>query len=594
MKLPTQCSGCGALSQAVDKEQPGFYSLTRRSVKDYLGAVPNVKTSAVDEIIKNTVENMDAELLKSLGLNEIVAPLKTPDVPICDRCHNLKHHDTGVSIYHPSVHSLRDTISESPYKYNHIYHIIDAADFPMSLIPGLHKLLDLTPQRSVNRRSKTERFYHGKKTEVSFIITRSDLLAPLKEQVDSMMPYLTSVLRDALGRAGKNVRLGNVRCVSAFQGWWTKQLKEEIWRRGGGGWMVGKVNVGKSQLFHNVFPKGTRGSAVSEEPLPLPSPAENTVREKFPIDEAEVKDEPVAIKHSSRETEAPELQQASPLLPPAQLETDYPSMPLVSALPGTTASPIRVPFGNGKGELVDLPGISRGDLELYVRPEHRSSLVMRSRIRPTQKVIKPRQSLLLGGFIRITPKDPNVIILSYAFTPIDAHLTSTEKAIGTQTQMRESSLLNIALPDVGEKIASAGTFYLRWDVTKQRTGPVTARDGAGIKVDVLPYRVLSTDILIESCGWVELVAQVRKRPSQRLDKAENSSDMPWADVSDESIDPQWPAVEVFTPGGKFIASRRPMNAWTIASKPASKAKGRPRKSMKGAKKAAKRLKRMEV
>ena len=31
------------------------------------------------------------------------------------------------------------------------------------------------------------------------------------------------------------------------------------------------------------------------------------------------------------------------LLPPAQPETAYPQMPLVSSLPGTTASPIRVP-----------------------------------------------------------------------------------------------------------------------------------------------------------------------------------------------------------------------------------------------------------
>jgi len=64
-----------------------------------------------------------------------------------------------------------------------------------------------------------------------------------------MMPYLTTVLRDALGRSGKDVRLGNVRCVSAIRGWWTPTLKEEIFKRGGGGWMVGKVNVGKSQFL---------------------------------------------------------------------------------------------------------------------------------------------------------------------------------------------------------------------------------------------------------------------------------------------------------------------------------------------------------
>ena len=53
---------------------------------------------------------------------------------------------------------------------------------------------------------------------MSFIITRSDLLAPKKEQVDSLMPYIVEVLRDALGGTGENVRLGNVRCVSAKRG----------------------------------------------------------------------------------------------------------------------------------------------------------------------------------------------------------------------------------------------------------------------------------------------------------------------------------------------------------------------------------------
>src|SRR5205814_10496765 len=144
------------------------------------------------------------------------------------------------------------------------YHGLDAADLPLSLMPQLHRLLNVTPQRSLNRRSKTGKYYHGKRAEVSFIITRSDLLAPQKEQVDSLMPYLRMVLRDALGPTGHKIRLGNIRCVSSKRGWWTKVLKEEIWERGGGGWMVGKVNVGKSHLFQSIFPKGR-----SQEPKQL-------------------------------------------------------------------------------------------------------------------------------------------------------------------------------------------------------------------------------------------------------------------------------------------------------------------------------------
>jgi len=49
-------------------------------------------------------------------------------------------------------------------------------------------------------------------------------------------------------------------------------------------------------------------------------------------------------------------------------------------------------------------------------------------------------------------------------------------------------------------------------------------------------------------------------------------------------------VEVFSPEGKFIASRRPMNAWLyVANKPTNgHVQGRPRKSMKGVKKVEKR------
>lgn len=452
------------------------------------------------------------------------------------------------------------------------------------------------------------------------------------------MPYLRSVLRDALGRSGKDVRLGNIRCVSARQAWWTKEMKEEIWKRGGGGWMVGKVNVGKSRLFHDIFPKGrskkiTLLSKKSSTPItinlknrvegdqhtswsPVKVALDGTLKtqntEEFTKAEAlealEASD--VAEAEAFATSEAPDEDHefsdnldTSSLLPPALAEIDYPAMPLVSSLPGTTASPIRLSFGNGKGELIDLPGLSRGDLEHYVQPQFRPSLVMKTRIIPHQQVVKPGQSILLGGFIRITPTTPDVVVMTYAFTPIHSHLTSTEKAIGTQMHMRESNVENISLPETAEKIDSAGTFHLKWDVTRERTGPITAREAVNIKPERLPYRVLATDILVEGCGWVELVAQVRKKPGEmahveeRRDERRDENEEWDLEPSDEmeEIDQSWPAVEVFSPEGKFIASRRPMNAWLhIASKPnKGKLQGRPRKSMKGAKKAEK-LRRVEV
>jgi hypothetical protein len=333
------------------------------------------------------------------------------------------------------------------------------------------------------------------------------------------------------------------------------------------------------------------------------SPIELDATQQVKVTEEPAKVEALATSEALEEDhELLDTLDTSSLLPPAPPEMDYPAMPLVSSLPGTTASPIRLAFGNGKGELIDLPGLSRGDLEHYIQPQFRPNLVMKTRIVPIQQVIKPGQSILLGGFIRITPTTPDVIVLAYAFTPIHSHVTATEKAIGTQMHARVSNVENISLPESAEEIASAGTFHLKWDVTRERTGPITAREAVNIKPERLPYRVLATDILIEGCGWVELVAQVRKKPGEmatveeRYDRRRDESEREGEEWNSESrdeiekIDPGWPAVEVFSPEGKFIASRRPMNAWLhIASKPTKgKLQGRPRKSMKGAKKAEKR------
>jgi hypothetical protein len=464
------------------------------------------------------------------------------------------------------------------------------------------------------------------------------------------MPYLRSVLRDALGRAAQDARLGNLRCVSAKRQWWTKELKEEIWIRGGGGWMVGKVNVGKSQLFQEVFPKGRMGdwgkhttlsaaamglkkgspiklatqdeitepvreqfepppvqnisqSSESVESVVQKSEIETLVQEPAPREEAESESAPselqtsepqilerqdtLAITQSDEMDPSTEPFDTTSLLPPLPTETDYPAMPLVSSLPGTTASPIRVPFGNGKGELIDLPGLSRGDLELHVQPEYRSSLLMRSRVSNAyQHVLKPGQSLLIGGFIRITPTTPNLYILALNFTPLHAHQTSTEKAIGIQSGTVETNVLNIAVEGTESKIKSAGKFYLKWDVTKARTGPITKRDAAGIKIERLPFRVLGLDILIEGVGWVELAAQVRK-PYGYL---QNKDSWEFETEEEQEIDPSWPEIEVFTPEGKFVGQRRPMNAsLMVVDKPGSKdVKARPRKAMKGVKKTEKR------
>lgn len=582
--LPVVCPGCGAFSQTVVPEAAGFYTERKKR-----------RIKARDE-----QDAIFAEAMGRLSAQEGAPPLPPAEaaesngssnaIPICDRCHALLYQSKGTSILHPSMQSIQAIIESSPHTSNHIYHVLDAADFPLSLIPNLIDALRLPKLRTQNRRSKTRTYTHGRQADVSFIITRADLLAPQKEQVDRLMPYLQDVLRDALGRTGKNVRLGSLRCVSAKRGWWTPHVKREIWERGGAGWVVGKVNVGKSALFDVVFPKGGEGSSKA---LPIPGLDLQAQRE---LDEATSRAKEImmpgegrdAVDHSrASATYSPAVEQERvsqttetvseeegledeevDLLPPAQPETAYPAMPLVSSLPGTTASPIRVPYGKGRGELIDLPGIQRSSLETHVLPEHHSSLVMKSRVTPEQKVLKPGQSLLLGGIIRIKPvlaEGEDLIFLAYNFTPLRPHVTGNEKATAIQTGLAKiegpdgelvegpytGAVENIGTEKAKGRIKSAGVFKLEWDVTKRRAGPLTDRTAGKQKVENLPFVVYSADILVEGVGWVELACQVRSRRQSLLRDAFRA---------DEEKRPQ---VEVFTPKGKFIAVRRPMCAWLL-------------------------------
>ncbi|KAI1101903.1 hypothetical protein F4804DRAFT_314597 [Jackrogersella minutella] len=644
-KLPKQCRGCGALSQTTFPDLAGYFDLSRKAVINYMLPHDADLSRSEDAIYEDALKHFDHEELKKQGVDVealamSVVPSETnqrppPKVPLCERCHNLLHHHTGESIYHPSIESIRDTILESPYKQNHVYHLIDAADFPMSILPRLSSILDTVPLRTKNRRSKPEIWYRDRKTTVTFVITRCDLLAPTEAQVEKLFPYLREVLREALGRAGRNVRLGNVLAVSSRRSWRTKELKGDIWKRGGAGWMVGKVNVGKSQLFEAVFPKGRMGLGPkpSKHQITIDMRAKESNEEEASVEKVEAQPELTQGDVETQVIEEMEDEEGDDytLLPPAPEETDYPEMPLVSDLPGTTASPIRILFGNGRGELIDLPGLERTGLEKHVKAEHRLSLVMRHRIVPEQMTLKPGQSLLLGGFIRITPREPAPVMLTYAFTPLHPHVTRTSKAELIQNQddevdMTKFDFENIAVPGTGEKTKLAGSFQLKWDVTRQRTGPLMRKDVVGLKIDLLPYRVLSTDLLIEGVGWVEITTQVRtkdlfeRRPTseappvqepreqgmlsalERLEavgedpKEKMKSSAPWSHPTSEEREgdePNWPIVDVYSPEGKFISCRQPMNGWLMNKPKQSKAskRSRPRRSMSGMKKLAKKNKR---
>ncbi|KAK2757674.1 hypothetical protein FQN54_004643 [Arachnomyces sp. PD_36] len=552
--LPVSCPGCGALTQWVDTNEPGFYSTSRRSVKSFLQrAAPwpaseasNVESGpqvGEDQAVTTTEPAEGVEKKDEGVASEVEETAEELQPPFCDRCHNLINHRNAASVHNPSIQSIRDIMSDSPFKHNHVYHVLDAADFPLSLIPNIYRDLALQFQRTKNRRSRSGDFGSGgRRTAIHFVITRSDLLAPMKEQVDSLMAPIIEILRDALSTGGRNIRMGNVHLVSAHRGWWTKDVKQKIWEHGGAVWLVGKTNVGKSNLIEAIFPKPTITPDSSHG-------GGKTVKEygKQLLAHTRPRESEAMMKDDTFDTEIDSNPDS--LLPPVQRETRFPVLPIVSPLAGTTASPIRIPFGGRRGELIDLPGLSRGGIEEFAQEGHEQDLIMRKRIKPERIVVKPGKSLLLGGLVRITPVNPQDVLLAASFTSIQPHLTSTEKAVGMQIQERVANIPTIAKDDIGHTISSAGVFELGWNVTqiygKKQPKPGRRRDREiPWSPFELPYKVMATDILIEGCGWVELSMQVRKRGFEERG---------------------CPEVEIFSPGGKYIGTRMPLNCWAFLS-----------------------------
>jgi hypothetical protein len=67
--LPTQCAGCGALSQTSEPDEPGFFTLSRRTVQTYLngGCSRRAESLVVDEkAIEAAAAHVDPAVLESL------------------------------------------------------------------------------------------------------------------------------------------------------------------------------------------------------------------------------------------------------------------------------------------------------------------------------------------------------------------------------------------------------------------------------------------------------------------------------------------------------------------------------------------------
>ncbi|KAI5855904.1 hypothetical protein BZA05DRAFT_220478 [Tricharina praecox] len=626
---PPQCPGCGAPSQQIDRSLPGWYP---EKPEKRLRTVETIKAVNEDAVWKEALKRAEGNpnLLEQLGITEEDGSEALENTtsgregaengsgtallpPVCDRCHHLKYNHHGPSLpAYPTLHTLSSLILNSGHEHNHIYHLVDAADFPMSLRTDLRNHLYKTLPKKITRN-----------LTISYLITRCDVLMPQREQITSLMSYFKSVIRDVLppdekieGSVYSGTRL---HAISTRVGWDIGELKEEISARRGGVWFAGAVNVGKSSLLRDIWPMSGELRPVSLEDaaefeiLPAEDSSWN-LPDPRDVEEGEL-DRILnqARAHHSGKRAAPHV------------------APTVSEVPGTTAAPIRVSYksagrgGKLQGEVVDLPGFERWvgfketGLMKYVRPKKHRFLVMRERVKPQQYSIRPGQSLLIGGLIMITPLSPHAVVLVNPFTTLPVHVSATSKCIRFMNnpnpengiQYRDNMYQDPATTGIrpidetlaprsddeivskredfemaedwaSDKVAvepteglptvykSAGVFTLTDDVTTKRNPMLDDRSPEAVAQ--LPYKVLATDILLEGLGWVELTAQVRNRQDRGY----------------QTVD-----VEVFTPEGKGIGQRKTMSAYRILEEGArlqglQHKTARPRGSMKGKKKMMKK------
>jgi hypothetical protein len=78
-KLPVQCPGCGALSQVVEKDDPGYYTLTRRSVKDYFQdrTCTNAENYRERDVLAKAVRALEASENATEDSKEILGNLRS-------------------------------------------------------------------------------------------------------------------------------------------------------------------------------------------------------------------------------------------------------------------------------------------------------------------------------------------------------------------------------------------------------------------------------------------------------------------------------------------------------------------------------------
>ncbi|KND02626.1 uncharacterized protein SPPG_01715 [Spizellomyces punctatus DAOM BR117] len=219
--IPKTCPGCGAPFQHVDPTHIGYLPLKSSTPP------PSIKYRPTEE----------TETLTTLK-----PQLRTPKPRICQRCHNLRHHNKGLIRSYPDAEKLLSGVKVVQKGY--VLLVVDVVDFPASLIKGLGNLV-------------------GNDKPVILVGNKVDLLPDVNR--DSF--------KSALKReAKKSLNITDVLLTSAKTGEGLLDLVERIapvQSEGTDLFLIGCTNVGKSALVNalaKVTGTDTPGPTTSHMP----------------------------------------------------------------------------------------------------------------------------------------------------------------------------------------------------------------------------------------------------------------------------------------------------------------------------------------
>ncbi|KAJ1973921.1 nitric oxide associated protein 1, partial [Dimargaris verticillata] len=471
--LTDYCPGCGAAFQCIDPRKPGYlptvkareeattgYQMYRqkmdRSDDQHLSPADyQARYEALDESLRayfplpaestgdaslaNPAEydgpvandQLLAPEISSDSASSITTPLPESNGPvmrrlICKRCHGMTHYNRVETIWHNDVAKDPEILAFMRNRPKAlVLHVIDIYDLPTSLLKGLAN-------------------YIGSHHDVILVANKVDLL-PKDVHWNRVAVYLQRMLVDTGIHNVVAVHLVSARKVHGVRELCQDiaELRQQLKYRHCDLFMVGRANVGKSELVNAMLRISYGGS-------------------------------------------------------PHKVTT-YP-------VPGTTSDMLRVPLELFKrvlvganeadtGILYDTPGIfNNHSLIKYLTPRELKQCLPKSHLKPLTYRVHQGQSLCLGGLGRIDlDGDGPSKVLMTVFSAVPVHITKTDKAV-TQCDALAQGNKTVLHPPYLHGTNRAATFppfrlVERYELTSEHPTMACA------------------DVVFAGVGWVAIAGQ---------------------------------------------------------------------------------------